>query len=82
DGLESVAERTSLDEKFQESTPLVFSDYEIPLPFSGWQNIPLWRYVSVALAGILGSLAVLVMGYLMGRALPAKPASVGGTHGG
>lgn len=82
DGLESVAERTSLDERVQEPTVMAFSDYEIPLPFSGWQNVPAWRRISVALAGILGTLAVLVMGYLMGRALPQKPASAGSSHAG
>lgn len=82
DGLESVAERTTLDQRVQEPMVMAFSDYEIPLPFSGWQNVPAWRRVSVALAGILGTLAVLVMGYLMGRALPPKPTSVRSPHAG
>lgn len=80
DGLETVAERTSLDEQIQEPTVMAFAGYEVPLPFSGWQNVPAWRRVSVALAGILGTLSVMLMGFLMVRSLPSKPASVGGAH--
>jgi cobalt/nickel transport system permease protein len=80
DGLESVAERTSLDRRVAEPTALFLADYAVPLPFAGWENIPAWRMISVALSGILGTVAVVVMGFLMGRALPASPLPAGADH--
>ena len=80
DGLESVAEQTALDQRVAEPTALFLSDYAVPLPFAGWENIPAWRMISVALSGILGTLAVVVMGYLMSRVLPASPLPAGADH--
>jgi cobalt/nickel transport system permease protein len=81
DGLESVAEKTSLDRHFAESTVLFLADYEIPLPLANWESIPLWRVVSVGLSGILGTFAVAVMAFLMGRALPMAAVPAGADHG-
>lgn len=77
DGLESVAERTQLDRRVAEPKVLFLADYEIPLPVVGWENVPAWRRVSVALAGILGSLVVVAIGYFMSRSLPAPPVKAG-----
>ena len=77
DGLESVAERTALDQKIQEPTVLFLADYAIPLPIVGWEDVPAWRRVSVALSGILGSLVIIAMGFLMSRSLPPKPLPAG-----
>ncbi len=82
DGLEAVAKQTSLDARVQEPTVLVLADYEIPLPIVDWETVPLWRMVSVALAGILGTLAVMAMSFLMGRGLPAAPLPAGADHAG
>ncbi len=77
DGLESVAEKTTLDARVGEPTVMLLSDYAIPLPFADWEAVPAWRMISVSLAGILGTLAVIAMGFLMGRALPVSPVSAG-----
>ncbi len=77
DGLETVAAKTSLDARIGEPTVLLLSDYAIPLPFANWDRVPAWRMISVSLAGILGAAAVVVMGFLMGRALPVSPVSAG-----
>ena len=77
DGLETVAAKTSLDARIGEPTALLLSDYAIPLPFADWDQVPAWRMVSVSLAGILGTAAVIVMGFLMGRSLPISPVSAG-----
>jgi cobalt/nickel transport system permease protein len=82
DGLESVAEKTALDRHFSEPTVLLLADYEIPLPLANWQDIPLWRVVSVGLSGILGTIAVAVMAFLMGRTLQTTPMPAGADHGG
>jgi cobalt/nickel transport system permease protein len=81
DGLESVAERTALDRRFAEPTVLLLADYEIPLPFPNWERVPLWRMVSVGLSGILGTIAVAVMAFLMGRTLAPPVIPAGADHG-
>lgn len=81
DGLESVAEQTSLDERFGEPTVVLLADYAIPLPFANWEDIPPWRMVSVGLAGILGTIAVVVMAFLMGRTLKPQAIPAGADHG-
>lgn len=81
DGLESVAEKTALDRHFAEPTVLFLADYEIPLPLANWERIPLWRMVSVGLSGILGTIAVVVMAFLMGRTLTPTPIPAGADHG-
>lgn len=77
DGLESVAERTAIDQNVQEPTALFLTDYAIPLPIVGWEDVPAWRRVSVALSGILGSLVIIAMGFLMSRSLPPAPQTAG-----
>jgi cobalt/nickel transport system permease protein len=77
DGLETVAERTSLDSRIGEPLVLLLADYSVPLPFTGWENIPAWRMISVGLSGVFGTVAVVVMGFLMCRALPPAPLHAG-----
>ena len=77
DGLETVAAKTALDTRIGEPAGLLLSEYAIPLPVAGWETVPAWRMVSVGLSGILGTAAVIVMGFVMGRALPVSPASAG-----
>lgn len=65
DGLEAVAEQTQFDNLEQTHTALL-PEYEVPLPakISDWQN------VSVAVAGIGGTLIVFVLALLFGRIAP------------
>ncbi len=61
DGLESVAERMGFDKLGSETSFSVLPDYSVPIPFDGWQGI------SVALAGVGGTLAVLIIALMLGR---------------
>jgi cobalt/nickel transport system permease protein len=66
DGLEAVAARAQFED-LEVSRVLLLNDYSIPLPVAGWQG------VSVALAGLLGTAAVLAMALLLGRLLKFRP---------
>ncbi len=59
DGLEAVAERFGFGE-LGVDRPLVLSDYAVPLPTG-------WDVASVSLAGVLGTLVVLVIGWGLSR---------------
>lgn len=61
DGLEAVAERFGLDRLEAGTSYSFLPDYEVPLPAGGWQGL------SVAVAGIGGTMAVLVIAWLLGR---------------
>jgi cobalt/nickel transport system permease protein len=82
DGLESVAEKTTLDQRFAEPTVLLLAGYEIPLPLANWESVPVWRMVSVGLSGFLGTIAVALMAFLMGRTLTPSVLPAGADHGG
>lgn len=68
DGLDTVK-----NEKFAgleaESRPLMLEDYQLPLPLRGWDESPGWQKVSIALAGLLGTMAVLVIALAFDRVL-------------
>lgn len=59
DGLEAVAERAGFNTLGMDR-PLLLSDYALPLP-SGWDAI------SVSLAGLLGTIVVLCLGWGLSR---------------
>ncbi len=59
DGLEAVAERAGFD-TLGTDRPLLLSDYALPLP-SGWDAL------SVSLAGLLGTIVVLCLGWGLSR---------------
>lgn len=59
DGLEAVAEKTGLN-GFEPSRTFVFEDYD---------KIPVWKGLSVSLAGVGGSLTVFVIAMALGRSL-------------
>jgi cobalt/nickel transport system permease protein len=69
DGLEAVGETLAFNE-LGEDRALVLPDYAIPLP-AGWEA------ASVALAGLLGTLVVLALGWGLGRWMlsPSRPMS-------
>ena len=68
DGLEAVASRTGFDAIEQDNPQLVLTDYEIPfLSRHGWTR------VSVGLAGIGGTLVVLLFGFLLNFMTRAAP---------
>ena len=64
DGLEAVAERTDW-QQLASGTALALDDYALPLPLSGTAG----EVASVAAAGILGTLAVFVLAFVMGRGM-------------
>lgn len=67
DGLDAVAQRIGF-EPLAVDQPLLFAEYAIPLP-SGWD------VASVSLAGLLGTIVVLLLGWRLSRWLdPAPPA--------
>jgi len=74
DGLNAVAEKMSFENLQTESKVFAFEDYSVPLPMEGWQK------VSVSLAGILGTLAVLFIATLLGRALRLRSSPAGSNH--
>jgi cobalt/nickel transport system permease protein len=69
DGLEAVGEKLAFNELGTDRA-LVLPDYALPLP-------PGWETASVALAGLLGTLVVLVLGWGLGRWMlaPSRPIS-------
>lgn len=69
DGLEAVQEREFADRAAAAPFALVLSDYEIPSPFAGWSESPLWQKVSVSLAGLIGVAAVGLTAWLFDRGL-------------
>jgi len=77
DGLEEVARRAGFAERAT-ATTLVFSDYEVEIPrvLSGSP----WPALSASLAGILGTLAVLLLGVLVCRPLVARSAAAKEDH--
>ena len=72
DGLEAVAERTGFDQ-LGETTPILLEDYEVPLFAERWQG------VSVAVAGIGGTLIVFGVAMGLGRAVRGRRAGADGT---
>lgn len=76
DGLEAVAERTGFH-ALGVDRPLLLSDYVLPLPGR-------WEAFSVSLAGLLGTVVVLCLGWILSRwlqrAAPSSPGGFGAGH--
>ena len=69
DGLETVLAKLNIERNLTGSVPGIFADYEtVPVPVAAWQMI------AVSIAGIGGTLAVFVLAWLLGKALPVTPA--------
>lgn len=68
DGLEAVLGKLSVAEfNLTGTVPGLFADYDkVPVPIAAWQTI------AVSIAGIGGTLAVFVLAWLLGKALPAS----------
>ncbi|MGH7127348.1 MAG: energy-coupling factor ABC transporter permease [Planctomycetaceae bacterium] len=79
DGLEAVGQRVFPERLETEPTVLWLADYEVPLPWEGWQNSPLWKKVSVSLAGLIGTGAMLVLPVALSR---TRRATVAGADDG
>lgn len=74
DGLEAIGKAQFTERMEQERQgPALLSEYEIPLPFAGWKESPVWARVSVSLAGILGTAATLSIALVLGRLIPRTP---------
>ena len=69
DGLEAVGEEEFSARASKDPTVLFLADYEVPLPFSDGSESPLWQRVSVAVAGVLGVLVVMLSAWLFDRGL-------------
>ena len=80
DGLNAVAEETSFDTLQTDSVVFAFTDYSVPLPLEGWQESKRWQKVSVSLAGVLGTFAVLLISTVLGRALKLRSSPAGSNH--
>ena len=77
DGLEAAAERIGFEDLAKDPATAVLADYEIPLPISSWRESPGWQKVSVSLAGILGTSAVLLISLILGRAMRLRMSMAG-----
>jgi cobalt/nickel transport system permease protein len=75
DGLNAVGSRAFASEMEQEQTALALSDYSIPLPVAGWEESELWQKVSVSFAGIAGTVAILVIAWLLDRSFRLRTAA-------
>jgi len=73
DGLEAVSQRAEFASLAREQTVTALADYEFPSLVPRWQSAPAWQMVSVSLAGILGTLSVLCLAIVLGRALRSPP---------
>jgi cobalt/nickel transport system permease protein len=80
DGLNAVAEKSSFDNLQTDSEVFAFTEYSVPLPLEGWQESERWQKVSVSLAGILGTLAVLLISTVLGRTLKLRSSSPAGSN--
>jgi cobalt/nickel transport system permease protein len=81
DGLEAVGSQTFSPQTEQAATVLALSDYEIPSPVAGWNDSPVWRRVTVSLAGFLGIAVVLVTAFLFDRSFRRRTTGIEQTDG-
>jgi len=72
DGLEAVAAEEFAERASGQPRVFLLDDYSVPLPFSDWNESPLWQRVSVSLAGLLGILCVAVTAWLLDRGLKRR----------
>ena len=63
DGLDAVAQKFGISNLESNKRYSLLPDYEMPLPVEGWQSL------SVSLAGVGGTVTVLVIALLLGRAV-------------
>lgn len=68
DGLEAVGDRVGFNELGQDRV-LFLSDYALPVPVG-------WEAISVSAAGVLGTVVVLCLGWLISSRLVATPGPV------
>ena len=80
DGLEAVSEKTAMNRSETDVATLGFGDYKIPLPIAGWQQSGAWQKVSVSLAGLLGTVVVLMIALLLGRTLRPRTSMAESSH--
>src|SRR5579872_199052 len=66
DGLEAVAQRLQFDALEWKPWAPLLSDYEVPIPGVDYSS-GFWQKLSVSLAGVLGTSAVLCMTFAFGR---------------
>lgn len=70
DGLEKVAQETGFGSRVTPASPILLEDYSLPVPGTEADD-PLWGKVATALAGLLGTTTVLVLGWLLSRGMPS-----------
>jgi cobalt/nickel transport system permease protein len=81
DGLEKVAQETGFDSQVAPASPIVLDDYSVPVPGTEVED-PLWGKVATALAGLLGTITVLVLGWLLSKGLPISDSAGEELHAG
>ena len=69
DGLVAVSKATNFDDLDRGPKVLLLDEYSVPLPVGGWENAAVWQKVSVSLAGLFGTGAVLVIALVLTRTL-------------
>jgi cobalt/nickel transport system permease protein len=74
DGLEAVASQMKFDVLEQEPRVLLLPEYEIPLPGVN-SSSGFWQKLSVSLAGVLGTSAVLGIAFVFGRVSKSQVAA-------
>jgi cobalt/nickel transport system permease protein len=80
DGLEAVAQRVGFDRLAGEPVSLLWEDYSVPLPLKAWNESALWQRVSVSLAGLVGTAAVLAIALVFGKTLSARTKMADPSH--
>jgi cobalt/nickel transport system permease protein len=81
DALEATAEKTQFDALEVESRALVLEEYSVPLPGVDI-SAGFWQKISVSLAGVFGTVAVLGLSLGLGRLLPKGALADENAHAG
>ncbi len=66
DGLEAAAEITGINHLEQTKEAFVFAEYSIPLPDFLSGKLENWEWISISLAGILGTVSVFCISIFLG----------------
>lgn len=80
DGLEAVAGRIGFDRLQSQPHGLLVKGYQLPLPWTGWEQSAVWQKLSVSAAGLLGTAAVLLIAFLLGRTLHPRASTARSSH--
>ncbi len=80
DGLEAVGETTGFTSAVAEPTVPALNGYAIPAPVVNWEDAPAWQKISVSLAGLTGTVMVLVIALVLGGALKRLASTAGPSH--